>query len=395
MSRQAIDKTESAIDKVPMEILWDIFDDLIDLPILFATTYTGDDWTRDANVHMERDGYSSYDNCEHQRKIIGSVCRLWQLWAKLRSHRYVDIYHSYIAFEYDLDRLRKARRVWFVEGELSRKVQSAFPGGVNWEVLCGHPSTIAGFPPIPCPNVRRVRLSATRSSPFDTNIVLKILGQFSDITWIELDGPYFPKKHSEEDITHVIMPNLQVLYLTGVRFQLPLSLMALPSLQYLAIHLGDYVNGVSLNDIILPYAQTLRSIIIRLYSWFHIETVQFPQWNELPRLEEFVISHQWPIKFDLIPQSHPLRKLVARHASFDALSSLLDTENMRKLFLTGAYWTESRGLRLNRDHSNIQDVGALEEKAKTRGIRFAVAWGDEDEDQFMTRDEIEEVMRPK
>jgi hypothetical protein len=91
MSRQTIEKIEPDIDRMPMEILWDIFDDLIDLPILFATTYTGNDWTRDAKVHMIRDGYTSYDNCEHQRKIIGSVCRLWQLWAKSRSHRRPEI----------------------------------------------------------------------------------------------------------------------------------------------------------------------------------------------------------------------------------------------------------------------------------------------------------------
>jgi hypothetical protein len=391
MSRQTIDKIESAIDRMPMEILWDIFDDLIDLPILFATTYTGDDWTRDAKVHMIRDGYSSYDNCEHQRKIIGSVCRLWQLWAKSRSHRSVDVYDSDFAFEYDLERLRKACRICFFEGELSSKVQSAFLGGVDWEVLCGHPSTIVEFPPIPCPRVRRICLSATRVSPFDTNIVLKILGRFSDITWIELDGPYLAIQHLEEDITHVIMPNLQVLYLTNVFFQLPLSRMALPSLQYLAIHLGRYINGVSLNDIILPYAQTLRSITIQLYSWHDIETVQFPQWNKLPRLEELVISHQWPIQFDLIPPGHPLKKLVARHASLDPLPSFLDTRNMQILLLTGAYWTESRSLKLDRGDSEVQDVRALVEKAKTRGIRFAVAWGDDDEDNFMTMDEFERL----
>jgi hypothetical protein len=89
-----------------------------------------------------------------------------------------------------------------------------------------------------------------------------------------------------------------------------------------------------------------------------------------------------------VAPNHPLKKLIARHESFEALPSFLDAANMRQLLIVRADWTVPRGLRLDRDEAKVQDVGTLEEKAKIRGIRFAVFWEDEDEEDFRTRKRI-------
>jgi hypothetical protein len=190
------------------------------------------------------------------------------------------------------------------------------------------------------------------------------------------------------NIPHVFMPNLQVLYhRTFGPLQFPLSYVTMPSLRYLAIHFWIHSNEVTLNDILLAYGQNLQSVIIQMHSSCAIEAVQFPPWNKLPRLEDLVLSRQWSIQFEPIPAMHPLRKLVARHAKFDALLPFFDAANMKQLLLLGASWL-GRGELLLEEGASITEpyiVSELEEKARTRGIRFAVSQKDENEDKFVTR----------
>jgi hypothetical protein len=389
MSHQNIDKVESAIDKTPKEIWWDIFDGLINLSTYFETTYTGNDWTRDAGIHMIGDAYRSYPGLEKQRKIIGSVCRSWQLWARSRKHRCVDVIPTKSTFELDLERARSARRVWLFPGVLSWAIQSVYTDGVNWEILGAHPWLAANFPPIPRPQVRRICLIPSGEKPFDTKMLLLALEQFSNVTWLDHDttSERYGGDPIEKDTQQVTMPNLQVLYLSGDYLQFPLSHVILPSLRYLAFHFWNRPYDLTLNDIILPYGQTLRAVIIRFSPPYGTETVQFPPWHKFPRLEHLVLSPHWSIQFDPIPPNHPLKNLVTRHASFDALASFLDAANMQQLLIPRAHWTESNGLMLDKDSSKVQGVAALEEKAKARGVRFAVSWQEEDEDKFVTRDE--------
>jgi hypothetical protein len=91
MSYNSIEKAESVVNRIPQEIWWDIFDSIIDVPMYFTTTYVGDDWTRDANQFMNDNGSVAYFTLERQRKIIGSICRSWQIWANSRSNRSVKV----------------------------------------------------------------------------------------------------------------------------------------------------------------------------------------------------------------------------------------------------------------------------------------------------------------
>jgi hypothetical protein len=271
-------------------------------------------------------------------------------------------------------------------------VQSAFPDGVNWDILCAHPQLIAKFPPISHPRIERVRLMAIDDLPFNPVTFLLSLRRFSEITWLDYEGKgiYTTLNSPEEDMPRIFMPNLRIFYYRSSGFlQLPLSRIILPSLRYLAIHFWLPSNDIALNDILLAYGQTLQSVVIQLYlPSKDPEIIQFPPWHKLPRMQNLLLSRQWSIQFDPVPPTHPLKKLIARHASFEALPSFLDAANMRHLLLIKADWTDPRDLMLDRDEAKVQDVGTLEEKAKIRGIRFAVSWEDEDEEDFRTRKRI-------
>jgi hypothetical protein len=396
-SHQIIQGIVSAIDRTPNEIWWDIFDDLINVPMYFATTYTGNNWTRDAHESMESSGSTLYTSLERQRKVIGSVCRSWQLWSRSRKRRCAHMNDTMTTIGWCLDRALEARRVWILLGSWT-KVQSALRGGVNWEILSAHPQLIANFPPISHSRIRRIRLIANDDTPSDSSIFLLALGRFKDITWLdyEISGTNSASKSIDAHIPRVTMPNLQVFYYrTSVPLQLPLSYITMPSLRYLAIHCLIRLD-VPLNDIVLAYGQTLQSVIIRVHSIynttnFHAKTVRFPAWNKLPRLEELILSQRWSIRFQPIPPTHLLKKLVARHASFDALPSFLDAANMRQLLLLGASWMSAGRLKLDGNRSKVQDVSALEEKARRRGIRLAISRNVGNEDKFITRQEYDRL----
>jgi hypothetical protein len=387
-SHQIIQGIGSATDRTPNEIWWDIFDDLIEVPMYFGTTYTGNSWTRDAKQSMETDGFDSYTSLERQRKVIGSVCTSWQLWARSRKYRNTHIAATETTVERDLESALEARRVWMLADSWTM-IQPALRDGVNWEILSAHPQLIANFPPISHSRIRRIRLIANYDTSSGSNIFLLALGRFKDITWLDYEISRTNSAFDSIDahIPHVIMPNLQVFYYrTSVPLQLPRSYITMPSLRYLAIH-GLIRLDVPLNDIILAYGQTLQSVIIQERSVYATETIQFPLWNKLPRLEELIFSPRWSIRFEPIPPTHPLKKLVARHASFGALPSFMDAANMQQLLILGANWVSAGRLMLDGNISNLQDVSVLEDKARTRGIRFAVSPSDEGADKNITREE--------
>jgi hypothetical protein len=392
MSYQNVQGIVPAINQIPNEIWWDVFDDLIEVPMFFATTYTGDNWTRDANESMVYDRLGLYFSLESQRKVIGSVCRSWQLWARSRRHRWVSLTSTQTEIGRYLEGTFKARRVFIMILPISWPViQSVSGGDINWEIFSAHAHLVATFPPISPLRIRRICLAATGGLPSNPNTFLLALRRFiKDITWLDYEthGGYGTPNSIDPNTPDVIMPNLQVFYYrTFGILQLPLSYITMPSLRYLAIHYWLRLNDIPLNDIILAYGQTLQSVIIQVHSDYAAETVQFLPWNNLPRIEELVLSQWWSIQFEPIPPTHPLKKLLARHASFDALPSFIDAANMQKLLITGANWVSAGRLMLEGNLSKVQDVSALEEKARTRGIRFAITSSGEDEDKFITREE--------
>jgi hypothetical protein len=388
-------KTESAIDRIPQEIWWDIFDHLIDDSMFFATTYTGTNWSKDAHEFMLLKEWDIYKILEKQRKTIGSVCRSWQLWAQSRKHRRIALDPQSKTFDLDLKKAQTARRV-SISANISQDIAPAFPSGVNWEIVTLQQWQAADFASIPHPRLRRLQLSDIGGQTFDSNLSLDALSLFKDLTWLNyrVNSDYDPVVPVDGDRLPITLPNLQALCYDSFNFfRFPLSHIILPSLQYLAVHCDIHANYVPLNEILLTYGQTIRSVIIQAHRVPQdTHMVHFPPWNSFPKLEELVLSQQWSIHFEPVPQNHPLEKLVARHASLDALPSALEATNMRQIIILRAKWNKAGKLELDSDSpSKVQDVGLLVEKADKRGIRFATSWAGE-ESASMTR---EEVLGPK
>ncbi|CAG8767351.1 3333_t:CDS:1, partial [Acaulospora colombiana] len=60
------DGGSSVVQQTPEDVWWMILDDVIDEPLVFATTYKGDDWFNDGHISKQE----LYDRYEKQRKII-------------------------------------------------------------------------------------------------------------------------------------------------------------------------------------------------------------------------------------------------------------------------------------------------------------------------------------
>jgi hypothetical protein len=101
-------------------------------------------------------------------------------------------------------------------------------------------------------------------------------------------------------------------------------------------------------------------------------TVQFPKWSEFPKLEELALTQNWAFHFELLFPSHPLQKIVAHHATLNAVPSMLESPNMRQIVLLRSSWTEAGMLALGTENNTV-DVDDLVEKAKKCGIRFETA----------------------
>jgi hypothetical protein len=379
-----------AIKRIPKEIWWDIFDDLIDVPLYFATKYRGDNWSKDAQRFMPLRVFQLYESIQPQRKIIGSVCRAWQLWAQAKKDHYFILRDNSRSLKLDLERAQRAHRALLSLNDM-HTIDSAFRDGVNWEILCAEQWKVAEFPPIQSPRLRRLFLTSAEARSFDPIILMLALGRFINITWLdyEVSSPYDTPVSIEKSTQPITLPNLQVLYYTSLSFfQFPFSHVLLPSLQYLAVHCCIPAGNVPMKDLLLAYRQTIKSVIIQAHRVPQdTQIVYFPPWSSFPRLEELVLGQQWSIHFKPLPQGHPLRKFVARHASFSALASALDAINMRQLVLLRAEWDNAGRLELGEDSpTNAEDASLLVEKAKRRGIRFVVAWTDEDSSP-MTREE--------
>jgi hypothetical protein len=403
-------KAESSIDKIPQEIWWDIFDHLIDDLMFFATTYTGKNWTIDAHEFTSLKEWDIYRTLERQRKILGSICWSWQLWAQSRRHHHIALETQSETFYLDLENAPNARRV-SISANISQDIAPAFPSGVNWEIVTLQQWQAADFACILHPRLRRLQLSAIDDQARNYKLSLNALRLFKDLTWLDYRvSNSGPGAAPNLDRPPIILPSLQVLhYQSSGFFLFPLSQVILPSLQYLAIYCDIPASFVPLNDILLTYGQTIRSAIIHAHrdahallaygqtiqsviihpprEPHHTHIVHFPPWYRFPKLEELVLSQQWSIHFEPVPQSHPLEKLVARHASFDALPSALEATNMRQLILLSAGWNRQSKLELDIDSpSRVQDVRSLVKKANKRGIRFAASWSS-DELSSMTREE--------
>jgi hypothetical protein len=370
-------RLDTAAQRTPPEIWWTIFDQLIYIPMMFSTIYQGNNWTKDAHYGMLLRGWEVYRDSEKQRRILGSVCRSWRLWAQSRRHRRVVLDSRSDCWDSSVQNAQSARRVeiW----AMKYRPAKLFPQGVEWDIVSLHQLLAIHLASIPHPRLRRLRILDRNKRPYDPNPFLETLSQFSELTWLEYDDGDSSLPHGldipvSNDRKPVLLPNLQAFfYRSPTFFKFPLSHVILPSLQYLAIHCEIPADLFPIVDVLLHYRKTIRSVTIGAYRVMHLtHTVQFPQWSEFPKLEELAVTENWVFHFDPLSPDHPLRKIIAHHASLDAVSSMLDSPNMRQIVLLRSSWTKAGTLVFGNENNTV-DVDDLVEKANKYGIKFEAA----------------------
>jgi hypothetical protein len=370
-------RLDTAAQRTPPEIWWTVFDQLIDMPMMFSTIYQGINWIKDAHHWMLLWDWKLYRESEKQRRILGSVCRSWRLWAQSRRHRRVVLDSRSDCWASNVQNAQSARHVeiW----QMNRRPAKLFPQGVEWDIVYLHQSLVPHFASIPHTRLRRLRISDMNKRPYDPNPFLEGLSQFPELTWLDYeDGdsalPYGLDIPVHSDRKPVLLPNLQALFYRSLSFfKFPLSHVALPSLQYLAIHCEIHAFLFPIVDVLLHYRRTIRSVTIGAYRVMHLtHTVHFPQWSEFPKLEELALTSNWVFLFDPLSPDHPLQKIVAHHASLSAVPSMLDSPSMRQIVLLRSSWTEAGTLVLGTENNTV-DVDDLVEKAEKYGIKFEVA----------------------
>ncbi|PVG00005.1 hypothetical protein CPB86DRAFT_256928 [Serendipita vermifera] len=219
------DSLDSAIDRTPPEIWWDILDQVLYDQLLFSMIYQGGYWTTDTRRFLLM---GSYEQSEFQRKMLGSVCRLWQVWSQSRRYRCITLNPDSPTFDLEVTTAIKAQRVT-ISQPIGDNAISSFSQGVDWEIICIHQRVSAEFARIQRPRLRRLQLVVTNEHPFDPDAFLKVLGIFKNITWFDYQA--YPS--SERDIpvnadrSPVVLPNLQALiYQPLHRLRFPYSISA-------------------------------------------------------------------------------------------------------------------------------------------------------------------------
>jgi hypothetical protein len=377
------EQADSALQRTPPEIWWMIFDEAIDadIPVMFATIYEGNHWPEDSGPLMTHEDRHGYERSEKQRKIIGSVCRSWQIFAQSRRNRLLSL--NAIETDWTSEKrkaIRKARSVRIRPFLISHIIKT-FPEreqAVDWEILSLFDIEAVFFAKnISHPRLRRLELLYQNfSEPPDMSNFINLLSVFPNLTWLSYHlqvsniQPFIPVP---EDRPPVVLPNLQVLwYRCDGNFAFPYSHVALPSLRYLSVHFSLTVVQVPLVSLLLAYSQTTHSVAIRTDSERE-ETAEarFPPWSEFPKLEELVLDKRWVIHFEELPPRHPLKRLEAQHQSFDTIPSFFDSMHMQTLVLQRVRWTDRGELE---GRGGIWKIGAMQwekllQKAKTKGLR--------------------------
>jgi hypothetical protein len=358
----------SAIRRVPQELWWMILDEAIDIPLLFATTYEGNDWSNDACCYTIIDSLvegGEYEDSEKQRKIIGSVCRSWQVFAHRRKGRQIVLKSHEQRFP---ETGSKACRI-ILWGNPDEPLFA--PGtSLEWEIFASHRSyLITRFANMPHPRLRRLQVwfSENNSHLYD------VLRSFPNITWLDFQAWYRRGSVIETDSEPPVLPNLQVLrYKCGGFLTFPLSGISIPSLRCLYLYFPRYIFGIPLLDILLFYRQSIQSIGVK---WSplkdKVQSIKFPSWIQFPHLKELDLDQGWSIQFEPLPPNHPLQKLSAQHETFDVIPSLLEGKSIQKLTLRSAHWTTTGEL-IGRTVMDAERAAELWERAKMRGIQFKV-----------------------
>ncbi|PVF98424.1 hypothetical protein CPB86DRAFT_784869, partial [Serendipita vermifera] len=234
----------SAVQLTPQEVWWMILDEAIDVPLLFGTMYEGNDWSSDAR-RPRRDLYKLYGVSEKQRKIIGSVCRSWQIFARSKRNRVVVAMNTW---DWGMEKIQKAHEI-FIRGTHVLDPSLAQDKSVEWESLrINDPRILPRIvSTLSYPRLRRLELGFSDDDPpiYDT---LRLL---PNITWLDCDVSFRVLTASaSSDKPPVVLPKLELFRSECERsFVFPLSNFSLPSLRYIYIRFSVSITDISLPDI--------------------------------------------------------------------------------------------------------------------------------------------------
>ncbi|PVF98403.1 hypothetical protein CPB86DRAFT_360400 [Serendipita vermifera] len=192
------EQREPAVHRIPLEIWWKILGEAIDQhnPLFYSTTFEGDAWSEysSSNFFALEDYLQMH--AETQRKIIGSVCRSWQAFARSRRDRCFTIKRDGTGdVLQQLEESSNARR-----GELHNDVCRMIINsqhcvkGFNWEIVEMKGDRVEVFILIPFPRLRRLRMNPLGT--FDPNKFLKTLITVFRWTRINLQSPSLTFKFS-------------------------------------------------------------------------------------------------------------------------------------------------------------------------------------------------------
>ncbi|PVF98404.1 hypothetical protein CPB86DRAFT_784852 [Serendipita vermifera] len=379
---------EPAVHKVPLEIWWKIVDEAIDQhnPFFYSTTFEGSKWSvYSITSFFQHENYLQ-KRAEAQRKIISSVCRSWQAFARSRRDLCVTLKLDGTSnILQKLEGALNARRGELHSGVCQQIILSPHcKTGFNWEIVEMNRDIVDSFISIPFPHMRRLRMNPWGG--FDPTGLLNALTKFNDITWLDYEARHDIFREYlvvDKNRSPVIVPHLQVLcYQFHGPFQFPFRHLVLPSLRYLSFHIDEWPTDISLTYVLSRFCRTLRSCTINMRvltgDYLNPLSIKFPPWDEFPKLVELFFEGPWIIKFHPLPPEHPLQSLKAQHDSFDAIPSLFRGENMKEVWLQGVTRADDGSLK-GRNGGVIMDkvgVDRLLERAEGREISLKVAWNE-------------------
>ncbi|KAG8833925.1 hypothetical protein FRB91_003055 [Serendipita sp. 411] len=373
--------------RIPLEIWWKIFEEIFSSEGLFATTYDGDDWTRDS-WNLMVTNKASFKSADEQRKILRSVCKVWRYLSDTVGRRLVPIE---LGKENELTPadLKAIQSTWRVY--LNTGIPPGLTGStVQWRVLRVSRFSAKEFQEISYPHLRRLELYLSRgpSIQYSPDGLVDSLKSFTNITWfryltnVNARHGHLLENDSGQTIT---LPNLQVLFYRGCgSFYLPFYRLVLPSLRYLTVCACIPAQLFPLRALISAYGETLYSLCVEAGSEDESHPVRdnlfdsddsqyFPPWTLVPRLRELTVSGDLVLKFHLLPPAHPLRTFTAHVWRMRNLSSWIGSaENLKTVRLLSAS-LDADGSFVRTDVDNrlvIIDKEEMEDIEATRGIQI-------------------------
>ncbi|KAG8835435.1 hypothetical protein FRC17_003334 [Serendipita sp. 399] len=366
------DQTDPVSSRIPLEIWWKIFEDIFSLEDLFATTYDGDDWSRDAKKFLFTDT-KGFKSAEEQRKILRAVSMYY------RDDKFTIM---------DTDAIANTWRLYL--GNSTPLPESLHGLTVQWRVLRIAQNNVKNLDQISYPHLRRLDfyLGSKADIPYVTDSFIDALKPFANITWLRYitnsraRGKHCLKDDEGEKLT---LPHLQVLhYYSYDALYLPYYRLILPSLRYLAITAEIPVDLFPLRRVIAAYGETLDSLHIHAKSsnsthparddlYPDDDPAYFPHWNHVPHLRDLSLGEFIKLNYHPLPFDHPLRSFTAHICKMSDISSwIVSGENLRLVrMLRTARDDDNGGLVRTDNDSSILDREQLEDleaKVASKGL---------------------------